>query len=110
MPPSTLASYTGIAPGTEVSDYEGHMVVIVSFDGKDNKLKANPIHAAIDGMLATVGQVKAIASLATPPESVREFHVEFFNSIHATMAIRELNGKTIGVSMSSNHAGIANIV
>ena len=101
MAPSTLASYTGVQLGKDISDFEGHMVLVVSFDANDKKLWAKPVVSAIDHLIARVGHIKAMVSLANAPEGVVELHVEFFNSIHAHIALGELDRQVIGVSFPS---------
>ena len=98
MAPSTLASYTGVQIGKDISDFEGHMVLVVSFDSNDKEILARRVVSSIDHLIAHVGPIKAMVSLANAPEGVVELHVEFFNSIHAPIALKELDCQLIGVS------------
>jgi hypothetical protein len=97
MTPKHYASHTSHSDPANVSNYEGQILLTVFFDGHTPHKPAASVLFTLQQALFACGAVKAIHTLPTDQENVRDFRVEYNDIRSAEMALQSLNRSLVGV-------------
>ncbi|GAB1206855.1 hypothetical protein APSETT445_005558 [Aspergillus pseudonomiae] len=80
---------------SDVSDYEGQLLVTVYYDSRNPTLNQHMVTRSIETIVTTFGDMKAFTPLPTGQEDISEFHLEFFNTRDADNVMTTLNGSSV---------------
>ncbi|KAE8130965.1 meiosis protein MEI2 [Aspergillus pseudotamarii] len=80
---------------SNVSDYEGQLLVTVYYDSRNPTLNQHAITRSLETIVTTFGDIKAFNPLPTGQENISEFHLEFFNTRDAENVMTTLNGSSV---------------
>ncbi|OGM41586.1 meiosis protein MEI2 [Aspergillus bombycis] len=80
---------------SDVSDYEGQLLVTVYYDSRNPTLNQHTVTHSIETIVTTFGDMKAFTPLPTGQEDISEFHLEFFNTRDAENVMTTLNGSSV---------------
>ncbi|KAB8253957.1 meiosis protein MEI2 [Aspergillus pseudonomiae] len=80
---------------SDVSDYEGQLLVTVYYDSRNPTLNQHTVTRSIETIVTTFGDMKAFTPLPTGQEDISEFHLEFFNTRDAENVMTTLNGSSV---------------
>ncbi|KAE8348483.1 meiosis protein MEI2 [Aspergillus coremiiformis] len=79
---------------TNISDYEGQLLVSVYYDSRNPTLNHHTVARSLESLVTTFGDMKAFTPLPTGQENISEFHLEFFNTRDAENVMTTLNGSS----------------
>ncbi|KAE8339352.1 hypothetical protein BDV24DRAFT_152897 [Aspergillus arachidicola] len=80
---------------SDVSDYEGQLLVTVYYDSRNPTLNQHTVTRSLETIVTTFGDMKAFTPLPTGQENISEFHLEFFNTRDAENVMSTLNGSSV---------------
>ncbi|PYI10899.1 meiosis protein MEI2 [Aspergillus sclerotiicarbonarius CBS 121057] len=80
---------------SQTSDYEGQLLVTVYYDGRNPNLNQHAVARSLETLAMTFGDIKSFTSLPIGPESICEFHIEYFNTRDAENFMTTLNGTSV---------------
>ncbi|KAI1947590.1 hypothetical protein LOZ12_003021 [Ophidiomyces ophidiicola] len=94
----TAKEFAGKLDATHVawtSDYEGHILVSVFYNGNNPSADPRAISHNFKTTLEKFGDIKAFATIPTEQNHVIDFHVEFFDTHVAENVVSALDGSCV---------------